>query len=57
MDGIYLANKFGKPTTYDQWLSVRDIADYVCTVWQEKDMVSQIGNYYCGGAFCIQHIR
>jgi GH15 family glucan-1,4-alpha-glucosidase len=42
MDGIYLANKFGKPTTYDQWLSVRDITDYVCKVWQEKDMVSTI---------------
>lgn len=38
MDGIYLANRFGKPVTYDQWLSVREIADYVCTIWQEKDM-------------------
>ncbi|KAH7409977.1 Six-hairpin glycosidase-like protein [Phaeosphaeria sp. MPI-PUGE-AT-0046c] len=38
MDGIYLANRFGKPVTYDQWLSVREIADYVCTVWHEKDM-------------------
>jgi GH15 family glucan-1,4-alpha-glucosidase len=38
MDGIYLANRFGKPTTYDQWLSVREITDYVCTIWKEKDM-------------------
>jgi GH15 family glucan-1,4-alpha-glucosidase len=38
MDGIYLANRFGKPITYDQWLSVREIADYVCSVWKEKDM-------------------
>ncbi|KAF1963500.1 Six-hairpin glycosidase [Byssothecium circinans] len=38
MDGIYLANKFGKPTTYDQWLSVRGITDYVCKIWKEKDM-------------------
>ncbi|KAL5120944.1 hypothetical protein ACEQ8H_001132 [Pleosporales sp. CAS-2024a] len=38
MDGIYLADRFGKPITYDQWLSVREIADYVCTIWQEKDM-------------------
>ncbi|PVH97273.1 glycoside hydrolase family 15 protein [Periconia macrospinosa] len=38
MDGIYLANKFGKPTTYDQWLSVRDITDYVLKVWQDKDL-------------------
>lgn len=38
MDGIYLANKFGKPTSYDQWLSVREITDYVCSIWKEKDM-------------------
>jgi GH15 family glucan-1,4-alpha-glucosidase len=38
MDGIYLANRLGKPITYDQWLSVREIADYVCSIWQEKDM-------------------
>ncbi|KAF1848550.1 glycoside hydrolase family 15 protein [Cucurbitaria berberidis CBS 394.84] len=38
MDGIYLVNRFGKPVTYDQWLSVREIADYVCTIWTEKDM-------------------
>ncbi|KAF1979500.1 glycosyl hydrolase [Bimuria novae-zelandiae CBS 107.79] len=38
MDGIYLANKFGKPTSYDQWLSVREITDYVCQIWKEKDM-------------------
>lgn len=38
MDGIYLANRFGKPVTYDQWLSIREIADHVCTIWKEKDM-------------------
>ncbi|KAF1836334.1 hypothetical protein BDW02DRAFT_637937 [Decorospora gaudefroyi] len=38
MDGIYLVNRFGRPISYDQWLSVRDIADYVCTVWKESDM-------------------
>jgi hypothetical protein len=38
MDGIYLANKFGKPTSYDQWLSVREITDYVCSIWTETDM-------------------
>jgi len=38
MDGIYLANKFGKPTSFQQWLSVREITDYVCTIWKEKDM-------------------
>ncbi|KAJ4375038.1 hypothetical protein N0V83_002117 [Neocucurbitaria cava] len=38
MDGIYLSNRFGRPVTYDQWLSVREIADYVCAIWTEKDM-------------------
>lgn len=38
MDGIYLYNKFGKPVSYDQWVSVREITDYVCTIWQEDDM-------------------
>jgi GH15 family glucan-1,4-alpha-glucosidase len=38
MDGIYLAHRFGRPITYDQWLSVREITDYVCHIWKEKDM-------------------
>lgn len=38
MDGIYLLNRFGRPVTYDQWLRVREIADYVCGVWKETDM-------------------
>jgi GH15 family glucan-1,4-alpha-glucosidase len=38
MDGIYLYNKFGQPVSYDTWLAVRSMTDYVCTVWQETDM-------------------
>jgi GH15 family glucan-1,4-alpha-glucosidase len=38
MDGIYLVNRFSRPISYDQWLLVREIADYVCTVWKEPDM-------------------
>ena len=38
MDGIYLVNRFGKPITYDQWLSVREVADHVCRVWKDQDM-------------------
>ncbi|KAH8724495.1 glycosyl hydrolase [Phaeosphaeriaceae sp. PMI808] len=38
MDGIYFANRLGKPVTYDQWLSVREIADHVCSIWQDRDM-------------------
>ncbi|KAL1609617.1 hypothetical protein SLS59_001124 [Nothophoma quercina] len=38
MDGIYLLNRFGRPVTYDQWLRVREIVDYVCGIWKETDM-------------------
>ena len=38
MDAIYLYNKYGKPVSWDQWLAVRDITDYVCTIWHEDDM-------------------
>ncbi|KAF3929592.1 hypothetical protein ABW19_dt0208498 [Dactylella cylindrospora] len=38
MDGIYLYNKFGKPISWDLWVSVRQMVDYVCTIWKEKDM-------------------
>lgn len=38
MDAIYLYNKYGKPVSYDQWVAVRDMIDYVCTAWREEDM-------------------
>jgi GH15 family glucan-1,4-alpha-glucosidase len=38
MDAIYLYNKWGQPISYDQWLAVREITDYVCTIWEEADM-------------------
>jgi GH15 family glucan-1,4-alpha-glucosidase len=38
MDSIYLYNKHGKPITYDQWLSIRAMIGYVCTIWEEPDM-------------------
>lgn len=38
MDAIYLYNKYGKPVSYSDWLAVRDLTDFVCSVWQEKDM-------------------
>ncbi|KAF2203884.1 glycosyl hydrolase [Delitschia confertaspora ATCC 74209] len=38
MDGIYLANKYGKPVSYDMWVNIREITDYVCKIWKEKDM-------------------
>lgn len=38
LDAIYLYNKYGKPISYDLWVAVRELCDYVCTIWQEKDM-------------------
>lgn len=38
MDSIYLYNKYGKPVSYDTWVAVRNITDYVCGIWQEADM-------------------
>jgi GH15 family glucan-1,4-alpha-glucosidase len=38
MDAIYLYNKYGKPVSYDDWLAIRELTDFVCGVWQEPDM-------------------
>lgn len=34
----YLYNKYGKPIGYDSWIAIRQMIDYVCTVWREQDM-------------------
>lgn len=38
MDAIYLYNKLGKPISYDEWVAVRSLTDFVCGVWHETDM-------------------
>lgn len=38
MDGIYLYNKYGSPISYDMWVAVRKLADYVCNNWNVPDM-------------------
>ncbi|KAJ2978879.1 hypothetical protein NUW58_g7354 [Xylaria curta] len=38
MDGIYLYNKYGKPVSWDTWVSVRKMLDYVLTIRDEPDM-------------------
>ncbi|KAH6907503.1 glycoside hydrolase family 15 protein [Coprinopsis sp. MPI-PUGE-AT-0042] len=46
MDCIYLGQKFGKPLSYDDWVLVREIVDYVCdhckdpdlSIWEVRDM-------------------
>ena len=36
--GVYLYNKYGKPVSYDLWVAIRGLTDYVCGIWQEEDM-------------------
>jgi GH15 family glucan-1,4-alpha-glucosidase len=37
MDAAYLFNKYGEPVSYDIWLSLRRLVDWVCDNWQRKD--------------------
>jgi GH15 family glucan-1,4-alpha-glucosidase len=37
MDAAYLFNKYGAPISYDIWISLRLIVDWVCENWQRKD--------------------
>lgn len=38
MDAIYLNNKYGKPVTWDQWVEVRKLLDFVLTIRKKPDM-------------------
>lgn len=38
MDCIYLGQKFGKPLSYDDWVLVRELVDYVVTVCNQPDL-------------------
>ncbi|KAI8302509.1 hypothetical protein K4K59_000497 [Colletotrichum sp. SAR11_240] len=38
MDAIYLYNKYGKPISWDQWCSVREMLDFVLTITDKPDM-------------------
>lgn len=38
MDAVYLNNKYGKPVTWDTWVSVRHLLDYVLTILDQPDM-------------------
>lgn len=37
MDSVYLYNKYGTPISYDLWLSLRQLIDWVCGNWQRQD--------------------
>ncbi|CAG8563251.1 1266_t:CDS:10 [Ambispora gerdemannii] len=38
LDAIYLYNKYGTPISYDLWVSIRKLTDYVCNNWGMDDM-------------------
>jgi len=38
MDCIYLGQKFGKPLSYDDWVLVRELVDYVVANWRQPDL-------------------
>src|ERR1700721_685695 len=37
MDSIYLYNKYGSPISYDLWVSLRRLVDWVCDNWHRED--------------------
>ncbi|MGE0643123.1 MAG: glycoside hydrolase family 15 protein [Nitrospira sp.] len=37
MDAAYLYNKYGSPISYDSWVGLTRLLDYVCTNWDQPD--------------------
>ena len=37
MDSVYLYNKYGTPISYDLWVSLRRLVNWVCDHWKERD--------------------
>ena len=37
MDSIYLFDKYGEPAHYGFWSEIRNITDFVCEHWRDKD--------------------
>ena len=37
MDSVYLYNKYGAPISYDLWVPLRRLVDWVCDNWQRRD--------------------
>ncbi|KAF0361282.1 glycoside hydrolase family 15 protein [Gigaspora margarita] len=38
LDALYLYNKYGSPISYDMWVSIRKLVNYVCDNWMKEDM-------------------
>lgn len=37
MDAVYLFNKYGTPISYDLWMNLVRLLDYVCAHWDQTD--------------------
>ncbi len=37
LDAVYLFNKYGSPISYETWLTVQRLVDWVCENWQRED--------------------
>ena len=37
MDAVYLYNKYGSPISYDLWVGLRRLINWLCDNWQQKD--------------------
>jgi GH15 family glucan-1,4-alpha-glucosidase len=37
MDSVYLYNKYGEPISYDLWIHLRQLLNWVCENWQRAD--------------------
>jgi GH15 family glucan-1,4-alpha-glucosidase len=33
-----MAQRLSRPLSYDNWVLIRDIVDYVCEIWQQPDL-------------------
>ncbi len=38
MDSMYLVNKYGAPISYDLWVHLRQLTNWVCKHWEDKDL-------------------
>ncbi|CAI2175774.1 4708_t:CDS:10 [Funneliformis geosporum] len=38
LDAMYLYNKYGSPISYDMWVNIRKLVNYVCDNWESEDM-------------------
>ncbi|RHZ70449.1 hypothetical protein Glove_271g9 [Diversispora epigaea] len=38
LDAMYLFNKLGSPVSYDMWVNIRKMVNYVCDNWEKPDM-------------------